>query len=192
MAIWAYELHLLGAAGAIGTFVTANVSHPASRESGSALFASTFQFQRHFVSYSPNDDRKPPRKLSVPCLAKFIVSQPSLSTNFCAICGSFLIREITSLRRLVFGGICQPCLRNSRRIRAASPMNFGFGFSSEELSSMNRFAPTATDNQFGRLTSELCPLNNCWERNPTAHEWIFSPCFPRRKRYEKSWPLLVR
>src|SRR5262249_31448725 len=60
LAIWAYELHLLGTAGAIGALVTANVSDPARRECRPAFFTHAFQFQRHFVSYSPSNDRKPP------------------------------------------------------------------------------------------------------------------------------------
>src|SRR6059058_4916694 len=42
LAIWAYEVHLLGAAGAISALVTADVSAPARRECRPAFFTRVF------------------------------------------------------------------------------------------------------------------------------------------------------
>jgi hypothetical protein len=106
LAIWAYELHLLGAAGPIGALVSADVGYTARHECRLAFFTHAFQFQGHFVSYSPSDDRKaPPRPIG------------PISSDDCPT------RPRSDAR---LGGICQPCLRDSWRIRAASRMKFGF------------------------------------------------------------------
>src|SRR5437773_9112012 len=107
---------------------------------------------------------------------KFIVSPPLSSTNFCAICGSFLIRIDDFAQTSRVGGLVSLALSDSQRIRLASPHELWVRMIFGELPALNRFARVATGNHFGRLTSEPCSPNSCWERNPTADTWIFSPC----------------
>src|SRR5262249_13323250 len=98
----AYELHLLGTAGAIGALVTANVSDPARRECRPAFFTHAFQFQRHFVSYSPSNDRKPPHRHLGPISSDD--SPPCPRTHVIRARERSLIRKMTSLRRLMLEG----------------------------------------------------------------------------------------